>query len=299
MSKTITIIGAGSTTGLALVPILLQETSATLHLVTRSKVNIEHSRIVASHVNVTSLSELKSTILGQLPSVIVNLVATSSVDACEADKETAQVLNVTLVKDLVRLARATDAHLVHLSTDYIFNGERGPYAENDTPAPINYYGKTKLSGENAVITSGISSTIIRTNVVYSPFPSRPDFVHSVLKSAETNSPVRAASDLYGNPTYVDDLAEAIVRVIETAAQGIYHVGGSDYVSRYQFATKIAEVFKLDTSLIHAVQAADLQLPAKRPLRAGLSTSTTEAVLGLRFRGIESGLICLRNSLFSK
>ena len=188
---------------------------------------------------------------------------------------------------------------MHLSTDYVFDGENGPYAETDTPAPINYYGKSKLAGENAIVTAGIDHAILRTNVVYGPPSARPDFVQWVIKALDAEKPITVVTDQFSNPTYVEDLAMAIIRVIERRKIGVYHVAGSDYLSRYEFARRIATFFRTNPDLIKPITTDELGQAAKRPLRAGLVTLKAETSLGLRFRGIESGLISLRHAMFSR
>lgn len=297
MDSPIVIVGAGSNTAASLIPMLAQEHSGRLILLTSSQLELSTPQIEVSRVDITNRTELKEAILKHLPGAIINLAAYTSVDGCEQDKTTAWLLNVTLVENLVRIARASDAHLVHISSDYVFDGEKGPYSEHDTPAPLNYYGKTKLAGENAITTSGIDATILRTNVVYGPTPSRPDFVHWVLSNYEKGLPFRVATDQYGNPTYVDDLAEAVLSVTQSRRLGLYHVGGADYVNRVEFAQKVASTFRLDPALIIPVLSAELEQAAKRPVHGGLVTLKAETQLGIHFRSIDGGLVLYRNTLF--
>ncbi|MFM8437112.1 MAG: SDR family oxidoreductase, partial [Candidatus Kapaibacterium sp.] len=133
-----------------------------------------------------------------------------------------------------------EAHLIHFSTDYVFNGEKGPYTETDVPDPVNYYGRTKLAGENAILTSKIPSTIIRTNIVYGHLPGvKKDFVTWVRDSGASGSGIAVVDDQFGNPTAAVDLAVATMRVIEKGRTGIYHVAGPEYLDRYSFARRIA------------------------------------------------------------
>ncbi len=295
----ITIIGAGSTTATALIPMLLDETDAQLQLVSSNPTATEHPRVVADVVDIADRSALKDAVMRFMPEVIVNAAAMTNVDACEMERQLAWTLNVTVVEHLVRIARATDAHLVHLSTDYVFDGEAGPYTEQDLPSPINYYGKSKLAGENAITTAGIDHTILRTNVVYGPPSGRPDFVQWVIKALDTSRPITVVTDQFSNPTYVDDLAMAIIRVVERKRTGLYHIGGADYLSRYDFARRIATFFKVSTDLIRPITTAELQQAAKRPLKGGLVSLKAQAMLGLRFRGVESGLVSVRHAMFQR
>lgn len=296
---TITIIGAGSMTAGALIPMLLDETDATLHLITSRELPYAHDRVETSILDITDRNALKEAILGRLPNVIVNTAALTNVDKCETDRGLAWSLNVTLVEQLARMARIADAHLVHFSTDYVFDGQKGPYSELDTPHPINYYGKSKLAGENVCLGSGIPSTVVRTNVVYGPDGDRPDFVRWVLQSIDAGIPIRVVNDQYSNPTYAEDLAEAVTRIIRRRRTGLYHVGGADYMTRYDFALKIATMFKLDASLISPVSTNELQQAARRPVHGGLVTLKAETDLMMKMSSVESGLASLRHKLVTK
>jgi len=296
---TITIIGAGSMTAGALIPMLLDETDATLHLITSRELPYALDRVETSILDITDRNALKEAILGRLPNVIVNTAALTNVDKCETDRGLAWSLNVTLVEQLARMARIADAHLVHFSTDYVFDGQKGPYSELDTPHPINYYGKSKLAGENVCLGSGIPSTVVRTNVVYGPDGDRPDFVRWVLQSIDAGIPIRVVNDQYSNPTYAEDLAEAVTRIIRRRRTGLYHVGGADYMTRYDFALKIAAMFKLDASLISPVATSELQQAARRPVHGGLVTLKAETDLMMKMSSVESGLASLRHKLVTK
>lgn len=295
----ITIIGAGSTTAASLIPILLQETDAPLQLVSSRPLAYEDERITQSTIDVRDKNVLKETIMKSQPEVIINLAAMTNVDKCESDKQTCWDVNVTLVENLARLARIVDARMVHVSTDYVFDGQKGPYAETAVPHPISYYGKSKLAGENACIVGSMQAAVVRTNVVYGPFVERPDFVRWVIDALESRTPIRVVNDQYSNPTYVDDISESILRIIQKRRYGIYHVGGADYCSRYEFALRIAEFFRADPSNISPVTTAELKQPARRPLKGGLITLKAETDLGMKMRGIESGLSTIRHLMFAK
>lgn len=298
MNNTIAIVGAGSNAAVPLIPMLVDELGASVTLITSSNLEFDSPNVQVYTVDVTDRLQLKNAILANLPSTIINLAAYTDVDGCEINKTLAWKVNTTLAENLVRVARVADAHLVQLSTDYVFDGERGPYTENDVPQPINYYGKTKLAAENVVSSSGIDATILRTNVLYGPRPNRPDFVLRILQNFEKGLPTRAANNLFSNPTYIDDLAEAILHIIQNRKTGLYHVSGADYVSRYDFACAIAETFKLDVAQIESVDAGELQFAAKRPQHAGLVSLKAQTAFYQTYRGIHSGLVSYRHSLFT-
>ena len=294
----ITIIGAGSTTARALVPMLIAETDWNLHLISSQEAPYQHERITSAVVDVIDRSAVKAAVMPHNPDVIINAAALTNVDQCETDKGLAHMFNVNLVEHVVRVARSTDAYVIHLSTDFVFNGEDGPYDEDAVPDPINYYGRTKLAGENVVVSSGVDATILRTNVVYGPPPARMDFVRWIIRAMDTDTDINVVTDQYCNPTYVDDLALAILRCIERRATGLYHIGGADYLSRYQIAERVVAFFKGRPSLVAPTTSDLLDQAARRPLRGGLVPLKAEAKLGIRFRGLESGLVSLRRALFA-
>ncbi|MBU3698843.1 MAG: dTDP-4-dehydrorhamnose reductase [Candidatus Kapabacteria bacterium] len=292
----ITIVGAGSTTGAALIPMLLEETDVQLQLISSRPLEYDHDRVQMHIVNVRDKNALKQSIMSAMPNVIINLAAMTNVDRCETERQMAWDLNVTLVENLSRISRVLDAKMVHISTDYVFDGTKGPYTETAVPNPINYYGKSKLAGENICVSGNTNSLIIRTNVIYGPPRERPDFVRWVLDALDADTPIRVVDDQIGNPTYVDDLAEAIMRLGMSRRTGIYHVGGSDFLSRYDFALKVAEFFKLDPGVIRRVSTSELAQTAKRPLKLGLVSLKAETDLRMKMRGVESGLTSIRQYL---
>lgn len=242
----------------------------------------------------------KSILKAFRPTVIINTIGYTDVDGCETNRELAQFLNARFPEMLARFARTFDAHLVHYSTDYVFDGSAGPYDESQIPRPINYYGKTKLAGENAIRALGGISTIIRTNVVYGfGGNAKSDFVEWVIRSCSSNLPIRVAQDQFSNPTFSGDIALATALLIERQRTGLYHIGGADYCSRYDFALTIAKIFDLRPDLITAVTSDQLQQKASRPLRAGLVALRAEAELGIRFSSIVEGLTVYRRRLQAK
>jgi dTDP-4-dehydrorhamnose reductase len=248
-------------------------------------------------LDITNRKEVKDLCLRIQPNVIVNTAAFTNVDACETDKHTAWTVNVTAVEHLVQACRMTDAHLIHFSTDYVFDGEHGPYTEENTPNPLGYYGKTKLASENVCLMSSIDYTIVRTNVLYGATQTlKPDFAMWVLRKLAECKPFSVVKDQYSNPTLIDDLAYLVEKILQTRAKGIFHSGSPDWLNRYEFARKIAEVFKFDNRYISAVETADLRQIAARPLRGGLVSLKAETMFGMKFSTVEHGLLTMRRQL---
>ncbi len=295
----ILVIGAGSRTASVLVPMLLDETTASIHLASSARIASDHERITSHQLDVTRREDLHNLVLSVMPNAVVNLVAYTDVDGCEQDRALAWRINVTLVEHLARACRSADAQLIHVSTDYVFDGSRGPYAETDTVGPVSYYGKSKLAGENALATSGIDWSVVRTNVVYGTMADKPDFLAWVLQRFDAREPVKAVTDQYSNPTFCDDLCETIIELINRRRTGIYHTGGTDYLSRYEFVTRVADLFHVPTSLVVPVTTADLNQTARRPIRGGLITLKTSSELGVRMTSVEHGLVAFRYRLLQK
>jgi dTDP-4-dehydrorhamnose reductase len=231
------------------------------------------------------------------PGVIINCAAMTNVDACETERDMAWKINVGGVEHLVEAARGKGAMIVHVSSDYVFDGKSGPYTEDDRPEPLSYYGKSKLASENVVRTSGLPHFIARTMVLYGVATGvKANFALWLIKSLEAGQTVRIVDDQIGNPTLVDDLAFGLLRAVELGKNGVYNIAGRDIVTRFDFAVRLARFFGLDPKLIHPIKTAQLRQPAARPLRSGLITLKAEVDLGFKPSTIEEGLATLRSQL---
>jgi len=240
--------------------------------------------------------EIKKIISDFCPDFIVNAAAFTNVDLSESEKELAWKINVKGVEYLAEGARIIDAHLIHISSDYIFDGKNGPYSETDKPNPIGYYGRTKLASENALKISGCINTVLRTNVLYGIADSRPDFVRWVVNSVRAGKQINIVTDQVNNPTFIDDLVQAINRIIEFRKQGVFNIGGREFLARFEFTEKIADFFKLDKNLIRPILTEELNQPAKRPLKSGLLTLKAETELGYKPHTIEETLALMKREL---
>ncbi len=250
-----------------------------------------------TQLDITKKGDVKSLVSSFHPTAIINAAAAADVDWCELHREDAWKINVVGVENLIEATRKVGARLIHISTDYIFDGMHGPYSEDDKPNPISYYGKSKLASENAVRIAEIPHTILRTIVLYgSGIGVRDNFPTWVFKSLRAGKVVRCAEDQISNPTHVNDIAFAAVKGFELNRDGIYHICGSERVSRYQFAVRTAELFGLDPGLIHAVKSADLNQVAPRPAVTGFVTLKAQTELGLKSMDITQGLTLLKREL---
>ena len=247
-------------------------------------------------VDLTNRDDFKQVVYNFCPDFIINTAAFTNVDLSETERETAWKVNVKGVEYVAEAARVIDAHVIHISTDYVFDGKRGPYSEKSRTNPLGYYGRTKLASENVLNTSGAFNTIIRTNVLFGIADSRPDFVRWVVSSLRAGKEIRIVTDQINNPTFIDDLVQAISKIIEFKKYGLYNIGGREFLSRYDFTIKIADYFQLDKSLIKKIVTEDLNQPAKRPLKSGLLTIKAESEFGFKPHSIEESLAIMKKEL---
>jgi len=247
--------------------------------------------------DIKNRDSIKEVIHDYYPDFIVHTAAFTNVDLSEKFREDAWKINVKGVEYIAEAARAIDAHIIHVSTDYIFDGKDGPYSENALPNPVGYYGRTKLASENALRISGTFFTILRTNVLYGIAPnSRPDFVRWVINSLNEKENIRIVKDQINNPTFIDDLIQGINKIIEFRKTGTYNIGGKEFLSRYDFTLRIADFFNLGKNLITPITTDELKQPARRPLKSGLIILKAETELGYKPHTIIESLASMKKEL---
>jgi dTDP-4-dehydrorhamnose reductase len=231
-------------------------------------------------IDITKEEEVKEALLKIQPDFIINTAAMTNVDACENDREGCYDLNVNAVEYLTAVCSEINAHLIHISTDFIFDGEKGSYTEEDIPNPLSYYGETKLLSEQLLQKSTINFTILRTILVYGLVSdmSRSNIVLWVKESLEQQKEITIVDDQYRTPTYVEDLAMACKLSIDKKAKGVFNISSSQLLSIYEIAQEVAIAFHLDTTLIKPISTATLNQAAPRPAKTGFDLSKTNTVL---------------------
>ncbi len=248
-------------------------------------------------LDITVKEDVKKIIEFYEPEIVINCAAYTNVDKCETEREFSWKINVDGVKNLIIAARRSDSKIIHFSTDYIFDGKNGPYSEVSVPNPISFYGREKLASENAIVTSDIKYTVIRTLVLYGIGNNvKPNFALWMLEELRNNRPVNIVTDQISNVTMIDDLAFGTLKIVEKGCTGIYNIAGSDILSRFDFAMKMCEVFKLNKELVIPITTASLNQPAPRPLKSGLITLKMESELGFRTMDSLEGLRLLKVQL---
>ncbi|MGQ9561214.1 MAG: dTDP-4-dehydrorhamnose reductase [Candidatus Oleimicrobiaceae bacterium] len=242
-------------------------------------------------------SAVKKLVTTLRPDWIVHTAGYNSVDGAETEKEACWQGNVVATENLVWSAESSGSRLLHLSTDYIFDGQKGPYPETARPNPLGYYGKSKLAAENVVKGSAVPYAIVRTMVLYGYGKQvRENFATWLLARLAAGQEVKVVTDQVGNTTLASELAEALWRMLVQGASGVYHVAGREIVSRYEFAQKLARVFQLDQSLIKPVRTEELAQAAPRPPRSGLIVEKAHAEFGILLSATEEALRRFRQEL---
>ena len=249
-------------------------------------------------IDLTDEELLKKTLLQSSPNVIINAAAMTNVDRCEIDKNECDKINVELVKLLTQVGTQINAHMIHISTDFIFDGKKGNYTETDKPNPLSYYGMSKLKSEQVLINSKITYTILRTILVFGKVHAmrRSNIVLWVKDMLERGREITMVHDQYRAPTYVEDLAMACKISIDRKAQGIFNISSNQTLSIYKIAQQIAEVFQLNNNLIKPISTLELDQKAVRPLKTGFDLSNTKRNLGIHAKSFKEDLHRFKDSL---
>ena len=214
------------------------------------------------------------------PDWVINTAATTNVDGCEQDPADARRVNVGMVENLVSACQTADVGLAHVSTDYVFDGDNGPYGEGDATAPLSTYGALKLESEEIVLGGLKRSIVVRTMWLYGyAVGTRPNMLTWPLQALARGETLHIVADQWGNPTYVVDLVRALVDLCLLESAGLWHVGGGSFMTRYEQVVELARFFGLDPDRVVQATTADLAQPARRPLRSGLSTHALQRHLG--------------------
>lgn len=225
------------------------------------------------------------------PEVIIHTAALVKPDVCERNKDQAFAANVMGAVNMMRAAEKFGAHLVHVSTDLVFDGDKSPYATDQIMCPVNYYGMTKAAAEIAIYSSKAPWAIVRTSIIYGPrkFPFLESFSDKVVESLSAGEVVRAFVDQYRSPIPAWNLAGVLLEIGERRLTGIFHAVCPETTTRLQFARKVAEAFDLDASLVHPILMDEIQTPARRPKMLVLDTQSTSAILNTKLLSFEEGI----------
>lgn len=225
------------------------------------------------------------------PTIVVHAAAMTQVDDCELQQEKAEAVNVKGTATVLLNAEAYSSHFIYISTDFVFDGAKGNYEEEDHLNPISWYGFTKVQAESITELSEIPWTIVRTCLVYGNAlnGTRNNIITWVKQNLEAQKNIKVVTDQVRTPTYVEDLARGIVLVIEKKATGIFHISGKDVLTPYQMAEATAAHFKLDKNLLQPVDASTFTQPGRRPPKTGFNINKAVTQLGYQPLSFEEGI----------
>lgn len=269
--KKILITGSNGLLGQKLVELLVQQGNVEIIATARGENRLPFKDGYRfQSMDITNRDEVLRVVAEHRPNAVIHTAAMTNVDQCETEKETCWQQNVHAVEYIVEACKISDIFLVHLSTDFIFDGAAGPYDETAEANPVSFYGWSKLAAEKLVIHSNIRWAIARTVLVYgiAHDMSRTNIILWVKKSLEDGKNIQVVTDQWRTPTLAEDLAKGCSLLAEKEAEGIYNISGKDLLTPYEMAQMTANYFGLDASLISKADSSNFKQTAKRPARTG-------------------------------
>ena len=231
---------------------------------------LNNNFFIYEDLDITNKEQLSYVLNKYCPDVVFNTAAMTNVDLCEQEKDLCEKVNVKAVEYLADICSDLDAHLIHISTDFIFDGNDGPYKEDDMPCPLSYYGQSKLDSENILKFHKCKWTILRTIVLFGVAKdlTKGNIVLWAKEQLESLQNINIIDDEFRAPTLADDLAHACIYSAINKVYGVYHTSGKDIMSIYDIVITIANYFKLDKNLVNRISSKELNQVANRPKKTG-------------------------------
>lgn len=287
----ILITGANGLLGQKLALLMDEDPDIELIATARKSLSYTLQNGVFAKMDVENKEDIVSVFFEHKPEIIIHTAAMTQVDDCEIHREKCWAANVTSVELLNEACQWYNTHLIYVSTDFIFDGSRGPVDENEKPGPVNFYGESKLAAEKIIQASPLKWSILRTVLVFgiTPDMSRSNIVLWVKNSLEQGKPIKVVNDQWRTPTLAEDLAMGCYLTAKKSAPGIFNISGKDFMSPYDIAIKTADYFNLDKSLISATDSNAFKQTARRPLTTGFIIDKARKELGYEPRSFEEGL----------
>ena len=298
-NKKILITGANGLLGQKLIDLYLTKPDKTLIATAKGDCRYPHrNNFIYASLDITNQQEVEEVINRFQPDCVINTAAMTNVDACETEKEACDALNVEAVKYLADACKKVNAHFIHISTDFIFDGENGPYSEEVEALPLSYYGWSKLKGEDMVKTHTDSWAILRTVLVYGVVHdmSRSNIVLWAKGALEKGQTINVVDDQFRTPTLAEDLAMGCFLAEDQQAQGIYNISGKDFMNIFELVNAIANYYELDASLIKRSSSTNLNQPAKRPPITGFKLDKAMRELNYQPHSFAEGLEIVKQQL---
>ena len=287
------ITGANGLLGQKLVEQLVEKGNFEVVATGRGPCRLKGDGFQYQSMDIEQSQNVDEVILKLSPEIIIHGAAMTHVDECELKQEACYRANVVATQNLISAAEKINTHFIFVSTDFIFSGTDGhnPYDEEATPDPVNYYGETKLKGEELVKTSNLKWAIARTVLVYGIAQdlSRSNIILWVKSSLEQGKEIQVVDDQVRTPTLAEDLAAGCILIAEKGATGVYNISGSELLTPYEMAMQTAEFFDLDKSLIKRTDSTRFTQPAKRPMKTGFIIEKARKQLGYAPKTFREGI----------
>ena len=298
--KKILVTGSNGLLGQKLVHLILDHSNHILLATSKGENRLKsRSDFDYRSLDITVKNRVDSIVSEFKPDVLINSAAMTNVDACESNKENCIALNVEGVKNLVAACENHNTHLIHVSTDFVFDGKAGPYTENDQPNPLSFYGQSKYDSELIVSNSSLSKwSIARTIIIYGIVEnmSKSNVVLWAKSALESGSELKIVDDQFRSPTYADDLAKGCLLIAEKEKNGIYHLSGKESMSILELVYRVADFYGLDKSTISPVKSESLNQAAKRPPVTGFVLDKANKELGYYPLSFNEGLKLLSKEI---
>jgi dTDP-4-dehydrorhamnose reductase len=299
MKKTILITGSNGLLGQKLVDLLSKEAGVNLIATARGENRLPNqSGYTYQTLDITDPAAVEAVFAQYEPQIVIHTAAMTNVDTCESDLNGCDALNVKAVEYIVAACAKHQSFLCHLSTDFIFDGEAGPYDEDAIPNPISVYGESKLKAEQIIQASSIRWAIARTVLVFGIVPdmSRTNIILWVKKSLEEGKQINVVTDQFRTPTLAEDLAIGCWLIAQKEAEGIFNISGEELLTPYEMAIKTAEFYHLNKELITPSDSSTFSQPARRPPRTGFILTKAKTVLGYKPRTFNEGIALMASQI---
>jgi len=253
---------------------------------------------IPTKLDLTNPNDIISVLDKIKPDRIIHLAALTNVDLCETEKDLATKINEKATEILAKQAAKIDAFFVYVSTDYVFDGIKGMKKENDTPNPLEFYGKSKLAGELALNNLASSYSIARTSTPFGLHKTKKSFPLWVKENLEAKKEISVLTDQFTSPTYLPNLSKMLLEIATRQITGIIHLAGATRISRYEFAEIIADKLSLDKKLIKPSSMNEMNWIAKRPKDSSLDVSKANQILKEKPQTIKQSLDLFTKELIS-
>jgi len=298
----ILVTGSNGLLGQKLLHKLRQDSSVELFATSKGENRVsEQNGYTYSELDITDEKQVAELIANKKPDVVINTAAMTNVDLCEDEKQACDALNVDAVRYLADACEKIDAHLIQISTDFIFDGEDGPYTEQDKPNPLSYYGLSKLKSEQLLQAHSVKWTILRTIILFGVGErlSKGNIVLWAKGALAKGDPLNIIDDQFRAPTLAEDLADICILAAKKKALGIFNASGKDIMSIYEIVERIAKHYGNSTDNLNKISTSTLSQKAVRPPRTGFILDKAIKELGYNPHSFQECLTILNEQLKTK